>query len=80
MSVSYAVVGAVVAEWLGGFSGLGVYMTRVKKSYAYDRMFAVIFLITAISILLMKLVDVVQYFVMPWKRDDRSKTKMEEYK
>lgn len=55
-------------------------MTRVKKSYAYDRMFAVIFLITAISILLMKLVDVVQYFVMPWKRDDRSKTKMEEYK
>ena len=80
MSVSYAVVGAVVAEWLGGFSGLGVYMTRVKKSYAYDRTFAVIFLITAISILLMKLVDVVQYFVMPWKRDDRSKTKMEEYK
>ena len=80
MSVSYAVVGAVVAEWLGGFSGLGVYMTRVKKSYAYDRMFAVIFLITAISILLMKLVDVVQYFVMLWKRDDRSKTKMEEYK
>lgn len=69
-----------MAEWLGGFSGLGVYMTRVKKSYAYDRMFAVIFLITAISILLMKLVDVVQYFVMPWKRDDRSKTKMEEYK
>lgn len=78
MSVSYAVVGAVVAEWLGGFSGLGVYMTRVKKSYAYDRMFAVIFLITAISILLMKLVDLAQYFMMPWKRDEKGKTKMEE--
>ena len=31
ISASYAVVGAVVAEWLGGFNGLGVYMTRVKK-------------------------------------------------
>lgn len=31
VSASYAVVGAVISEWLGGFEGLGVYMTRVKK-------------------------------------------------
>ncbi len=41
-----SVVGAVISEWLGGFSGLGVYMTRVKKAFAYDKMFAVIFLIS----------------------------------
>ena len=29
ISASYAVVGAVISEWLGGFNGLGVYMTRV---------------------------------------------------
>src|SRR5699024_1214987 len=29
IAVTYAVVGAVVSEWLGGFEGLGVYMTRV---------------------------------------------------
>lgn len=68
ISVSYSVVGAVISEWLGGYSGLGVYMTRVKKSYAYDKMFAVIFLITIISLLLMKLVDIIQYAVMPWNR------------
>ncbi len=68
ISVSYAVVGAVISEWLGGFAGLGVYMTRVKKSYAYDRMFAVIFLITLISLLLIKLVDLIQWSVMPWRR------------
>lgn len=39
ISASYAVVGAVVAEWLGGFNGLGVYMTRVKKAYSFDKMF-----------------------------------------
>ena len=30
ISAAYAVVGAVVSEWLGGFEGLGVYMTRVN--------------------------------------------------
>lgn len=66
LSVSYGIVGAVISEWLGGFAGLGVYMTRVKKSYAYDKMFAVIFLVTLISLLLMKCVDIMQKFAMPW--------------
>lgn len=66
VAASYSVVGGVVAEWLGGFEGLGVYMMRVKKSYAYDKMFAVIFLISLISLLLMKLVDLLQHRTMPW--------------
>lgn len=70
ISVSYAVVGAVISEWLGGFSGLGVYMTRVKKSFSFDKMFAVIFLISAISLLLMWIVDVLQRKCMPWKEND----------
>ena len=64
--MAYSVVGAVIAEWLGGFSGLGVYMTRVKKSMAYDKMFAVIFFVSAISLILMLLVGVVQKKTMPW--------------
>lgn len=71
ISVSYAIVGAVISEWLGGFRGLGVYMIRVKKSYAYDKMFAVIFLITIMSLLLMKLVDLIQSSVMSWNRKEQ---------
>lgn len=67
ISASYAVVGAVISEWLGGFNGLGVYMTRVKKAFSFDKMFAVIFLISAISLLLMKLVDLIQKKCMPWE-------------
>ncbi len=67
VSVAYCVVGAVIAEWLGGNAGLGVYMTRVRKSYAYDKMFAVIFVISAISLLLMWLVKKLQKKVMPWE-------------
>lgn len=66
VSTSYAVVGAVISEWLGGFEGLGVYMTRVKKAYAFDRMFAVIIFIVIISLLLMLLVNVIKTISMPW--------------
>ena len=69
ISASYAVVGAVISEWLGGFSGLGVYMTRVKQAFAFDKMFAVIFLISIISLLLMKGVDVLQKVCMPWDKE-----------
>ncbi len=69
ISASYAVVGAVISEWLGGFSGLGVYMTLVKKAYAFDKMFAVIFLISLISLLLMKGVDLAEKKCMPWERN-----------
>jgi len=70
ISASYAVVGAVISEWLGGFGGLGVYMTRVKKAFAFDKMFAVIFLISIISLLLMKGVDFMQKKCMPWEKGE----------
>lgn len=68
ISASYAVVGAVISEWLGGFGGLGVYMTRVKNAFSFDKMFAVILLISVISLLLMKAVDLLQKLSMPWER------------
>lgn len=67
VSVSYAVIGAVVAEWLGGNEGLGVYMTRVRKSYAFDEMFAVIFLVSIISLFLMKCVTLLEKKLLPYK-------------
>ena len=41
-------------------------MTRVKKAFAFDKMFAVIFLISIVSLLLMKLVELLQKKFMPW--------------
>ena len=68
ISATYAIVGAVISEWLGGAAGLGVYMTRVRKSFSYDRMFAVILVISALSLGLMRLVDGLQRLCTPWKR------------
>jgi ABC-type nitrate/sulfonate/bicarbonate transport system permease component len=64
---SYAVIAAVVAEWLGGNSGLGVYMTRVRKSYSFDKMFAVILLTAALSLILMRGIEELEKRALRWK-------------
>ena len=71
ISVTYAVVGAVISEWLGGFGGLGVYMTRVKKAFAFDKMFAVIFLISTLSLILMLLVNMLAKKCMPYLQKEK---------
>ena len=67
VSVSYAFITTVVSEWLGGFEGLGVYMIQSKKLFQYDTMFAIIVLVSVISLLGMKLVAISEKFVIKWK-------------
>ena len=67
IAAAYSVVGAVISEWLGGFAGLGVYMTRVKSAFAFDKMFAVIFLISAVSLALMAAVSLLERKYMPYR-------------
>ena len=68
VSVSYAFITTVVSEWLGGFEGLGVYMIQSKKLFQYDTMFAIIILVSLISLLGMQLVDISEKYVIKWKR------------
>lgn len=69
---SYSIIGAVIAEWLGGDSGLGVYMIRVRRSYSFDKMFAVILLTSALSILLIKLIGLAEKKVIGGKAKTQS--------
>jgi len=67
---SYSIVGAVISEWLGGNAGLGVYMIRVRRSYSFDKMFAVILLTSVLSIVLIKLIAIIQRAAMPWAKEE----------
>ena len=73
VSSSYCIVSAVISEWLGGTNGLGVYMTRVRKSYAFDKMFAVIILVSVLSLLLMALISLLEKKLMPYKGEQITK-------
>ncbi|GHV94507.1 nitrate ABC transporter permease [Spirochaetia bacterium] len=66
ISASYSIIGAVISEWLGGDAGLGVYMIRVRRSYSFDKMFAVILLTAVLSLLLIKMVTIIERAAMPW--------------
>lgn len=57
VSSSYAIVSAVVSEWLGGDSGIGVYIIRTRKSFAFDKMFASILLISFLTLCLVKSIN-----------------------
>jgi len=67
IAASYSIIGAVVAEWLGGDAGLGVYMIRVRRSYSFDKMFAVIILVSALSLLLIKIIGIIERKSVPWQ-------------
>lgn len=66
-ALSYALISAVVAEWLGGYHGLGVYMTRVRKSYELDNMFAVIFFISFLTLVLLASVKLIERQVLKYQ-------------
>lgn len=78
VSVSYAFVSSVVAEWLGGFEGLGVYMIQTKRAFAYDKMFAVIVLISVLSLFFMWVVSIVEKYLTPWRFNQMKKVRGEE--
>lgn len=68
IAATYSIIGAVIGEWMGGRYGLGVYMTRVRQSFALDKVFASILIIIILSMALFKTIELIQFLVMPWRR------------
>ncbi len=66
IAATYSIMGATIGEWVGGKSGLGVYMIRAKQSFETDRVFAAIIIITVLSILLLKIIEFAEKKNMPW--------------
>lgn len=69
ISGTYSITGATIGEWVGGKNGLGVYMLRVKSSFATDKVFASIILITLLSIGMLKIISYTERKCMPWVYD-----------
>ena len=68
IAATYSIMGAVIGEWLGGKSGLGIYMERARHSFAFDRVFASIIVIIIVSIMLFYGIEVLQKITMPWAK------------
>jgi ABC-type nitrate/sulfonate/bicarbonate transport system permease component len=66
VAVTYSVVGATIGEWVGGSSGLGLYMLRSKNALATDQVFVAIVITSALSIGLFALVYAIERAALPW--------------
>lgn len=70
ISTTYAIVGAVVSEWVGALGGLGYYILRLQRMYAYDAMFATILWVIALSLVLLFALEVVKRCVIRWDKKE----------
>jgi ABC-type nitrate/sulfonate/bicarbonate transport system permease component len=73
ISASYSIMAAVIGEWLGAERGLGYFMTIAQKSFRVDRVLAAVVLIALLSLLLVKVIDLAQWFFIPWNRGQKER-------
>jgi ABC-type nitrate/sulfonate/bicarbonate transport system permease component len=66
ISATYAVVAAVIAEYVGATEGLGIWMVLSQRSFRTDLVFAAILLTAILSVALFALVVLAERAVIPW--------------
>lgn len=77
MAVTYSIVAATIGEWVGGSSGLGLYLLRSKNALATDQVFAAMFLTTLLSVGLFALVYGIERVALPWYHSQQRKEQWE---
>jgi putative hydroxymethylpyrimidine transport system permease protein len=76
VAASYAMFAAIVGEWIGASSGLGLYLERSRASFATDQMFAAVLVIAAISVALVGLVFALERAALPWQAAERAQRRI----
>ena len=67
VAITYSVVGAIMGEWVGASSGLGIFMLRASNSFRTDWVFVSVFTSAALSLALFGAVSLVERLLQPWK-------------
>ncbi|WP_369334380.1 ABC transporter permease subunit, partial [Stenotrophomonas maltophilia] len=65
VSVTLAVVGAVVGEFVGSNSGIGFVLQRSIGNFELPTMFAALVLLAVIGVILFWIVDLVERLALP---------------
>jgi NitT/TauT family transport system permease protein len=76
VSVAFAVVGAVIAEWVGASRGLGYLLLTANASLDTTLLFAVLVILMVIGVVLYYGVELVERLLIPWHATMRLKPQM----
>lgn len=66
IGITYAVTGAIFAEYVGATAGLGIFMNLQKNSFRTDLVLAAVVVTATLSVTLFALTYVVERLVIPW--------------
>jgi putative hydroxymethylpyrimidine transport system permease protein len=68
IAATYAAVGAVFGEWAGSSAGLGFVILQAGPALQTARIFAAVFVLSAIAIALYGLVSLAERVLVPWNQ------------
>jgi len=71
ISITYAVVGAIFAEYVGAQLGLGIYMSMQKNAFRTDLVLAAVVVSAVLSIALYLITFGIERLVLPWSFKER---------
>ncbi|SMB81638.1 putative hydroxymethylpyrimidine transport system permease protein [Desulfonispora thiosulfatigenes DSM 11270] len=66
VGAAVSVIGAVIGEWLGGNSGLGVFSRRMSSNLEADAVFAAVIILALLGIFLFGVVKILEKIFIPW--------------
>jgi len=68
ISITYAVVGAIFAEYSGAAKGLGIYMLSAKNNFRPDLVLAAVFCSALVTLVLFGCTVLIERLSMPWEQ------------
>lgn len=67
VAITYSVIGAVLAEWIGASAGLGVYIARSLRAFRTDQVFVAAFVTSLLTIVLFAITAMLERWLVSWK-------------
>jgi ABC-type nitrate/sulfonate/bicarbonate transport system permease component len=74
VAITYAVGGAVYAEYAGAYNGLGIYMQQMQSGFRTDLVFAAVLVTMVLSVLLFASTYLVERALTPWRRFEQAQS------
>ncbi len=71
IAITYSVIGAVLAEWIGASAGLGVYISRSLRAFRTDQVFVAILATSLVTLLLFGVTLALERWLTPWNRPQK---------
>lgn len=69
IATTYAVLGALIGEYMGGAYGLGIYISRAMRSYSTLMVFGIIIVLVLSTLLLLLIVQLLEKLTIKYKRE-----------